>query len=124
MTVHTMLTAAAVAEPAPTKSNRPWRRAVSLTSPGTRNRTARPIGTLTNMVHRQDASSVSVPPSSKPSAAPPEEMTANAARARLRAASFGALVAMSASTDALQRPGADQFPRRLGEPAGKGGERE
>ena len=42
---------------------------------------------------------MSVPPSIKPRAAPPEEMTAKAASARLRAASFGAFVVIRASTD-------------------------
>ncbi len=132
MTVHTMLTAAAVADPAPTKSKRPWRRAVSVTSPGTSRRTVKPIGTLTNIVHRQDTRSVSAPPSIRPSAAPPDEMTANAARARLRAASFGALVAIRASTDGADSAAPTPCNARdvtsshgaWAKPAGERGERE
>ena len=90
-----------------------------------------PIGTLMKSVQRHEPTSVSRPPSSRPMDAPPEETAPKSARARLRAASSGALVVSRASTlgrgqrgaDALERAGGDELARGLGEAAEGGGQR-
>ena len=64
--------------------------------------------------------------------APPEETAPKRARARLRAASSGALVVSRGEdarcgegrADALERAGRDELARRLGEPAERGGDGE
>ncbi len=57
-----------------------------------------PIGTLMKSVQRHEPTSVSRPPSSSPIDAPPDETAAKSAKARLRAASSGALVVSRART--------------------------
>ena len=94
----TMETAPTVALTAPTTSNRPGRRGVSVTNIGASTSTAMPIGTLMNSVQRQEATSVSNPPRSSPMEAPPEETAPNRASARLRSPSSRAPVVSRAST--------------------------
>ena len=55
---------------APARSNRPRRRSVSTITTRPRSHTATPMGTLTNITHRQDTSSVSSPPATRPIAPP------------------------------------------------------
>ena len=57
---------------APAKSKSAPRRGDSRIR-GRRRCTASPIGTFTNMTQRQDAHSVSMPPATRPTAAPPIE---------------------------------------------------
>ena len=83
---------------APTTSNRPGRRGVSVTKRRASARTAMPIGTLMNSVQRHEPRSVTTPPSSRPIDAPAEETAPKRASARFRAASSGALVVSRAST--------------------------
>ena len=98
MSAQTRETAPMVALAAPTRSKRPERRGVSSTKRPTRSRTTRPSGTLMKSVQRHDPTSVSRPPRMRPMDAPPEETAPKRAKARLRAASSGALVVRRAST--------------------------
>ncbi len=61
---------------APTRSNRPEERGVSLMNSGARTTSATPIGTLMKSTHRQDSQSVRTPPATSPSAAPEPDTAA------------------------------------------------
>ena len=98
ISAQTIETAPTVAVTAPTTSNRPGRRTVSVTKSGASASTASPIGTLMNIAQRHEPMSVSTPPSSRPMDAPPEETAPNSARARCRSASSRAEVVSRAST--------------------------
>ncbi len=57
-----------------------------------------PIGTLTNITQRHDTHSVSMPPATRPIAAPPMEIAVNRPRARLRSRPSGTPTVIIAST--------------------------
>jgi len=61
---------------APGRSNRPGWRFDSPSTRGASSATMIPIGTLTKNTQRQDAYVVSMPPTSRPTAAPPMLMAA------------------------------------------------
>jgi hypothetical protein len=82
---------------APGRSNFPGCRSDSLTNNGVIQARIRPIGTLTNSTQRQLAHWVSMPPASRPMAAPEPETAAKTPKARLRSSPSAKLVVIRAS---------------------------
>jgi hypothetical protein len=71
MNAYTSAAMPAVEVSAPAMSNRPGWRRDSPRNRGAASSTAAPIGTLMKSTQRQDAHSVMIPPSTRPSDAPP-----------------------------------------------------
>ena len=84
---------------APAMSKRPWRRSVSVSTARPTRKTTRPMGTLTNITQRQEASSVSTPPATSPMAPPAAETVVNSPIARTRWAPSEKTLVRRASED-------------------------
>ena len=103
-------------ETAPTRSK--WRLPPSTFELGTSRSAAStmptPIGTLMKKIHSQESVSVRIPPSSRPTALPPDAIAAQIERALVRSAPSAKLVVMTASAagdmSAAPRPCAARAP--------------
>ena len=73
-----------VTDRAPGRSRRPRRVGVVPSMRGAAMATVRPMGTFTNSTHRHEATSVRIPPSSRPSEPPAPDMAAYTPMARDR----------------------------------------
>ncbi|KQX66107.1 hypothetical protein ASD06_06880 [Angustibacter sp. Root456] len=83
---------------APSTSTRPRWRGVSGSTRAAAMITPMPMGTLTYITQRHETHSTSMPPATRPMAAPPMETAVNRPRARLRSRPSGTLTVSSAST--------------------------